>query len=1221
MSVQVNCPHCLTPCEVPDNHADKVLSCGNCQKTFRLKGAPKPPHQTPPLAPAVKAPEKPRASDIVKAGKPAAPPRPAPKKAAAIDVLEVVDVAEEVQPAEPLPKKRARRVGEADAVVEMVAEPPKKRSKALLVLGCLGLMAFAFVGSAGAAAAAFWYLNPAWLGFHNSNTVVQNSQPATDKGTDGKRGDDKSADKAADKHNGDKDADKPSDKPADERLSVLNFPPATVEKDKPYAHQVAVKSTKGGVRYKLDAAPPGMTISPDGKISWTVPADFDKTEAEATLTVSDASGQSVSQPFKVALPWKAVSGGPDTPGDTGPVKGVVQAPKDPKPMLTDRPATEPVLKTDKLVNPPGLKLDIKTAPLAEDTATLLLPAPVTGVCVGGGGRFLIFHAPKAGKLIVFDVNEARVVKYLDVGEGKCLFAAGMTKLLLVLPERNVLQRWSLLNFEREVAVPLPVKGAVNAVAMGSASAGPLIVGGTGDNPTEGIVFLDIQTLKPIAVEKIANDTALGFDQRKGLRVSPDGSVMTNWYRFNGSGAYSVLLAGNSYQSFLDANIQIEVVPSPDGKTLFTADGFYTAQLKKLTKEKPNGTPVPAPQGQMYVTVFRPDGDKNASLSFHLTGDGRALHTLSRLEGLDPGVDVGGGALPWDRRVFLNPQAKLLAMLSGAGDKLYLQRFDLDAALEKSGVDYLVVTSQCDSAAVRGAPFAYQLQVKSKKGGVKYKLGSAPKGMVVSPEGKVTWDVPADYPGNEADVSLSIADASGQEISHEFKIALAAPAKPGNEVTRGRFEIKRPMLKADKEERRLNATTDEVCLGGGGRFVLLSQPKDQKVAVFDVNEAEVVRYLDIGEDLVKMTAGMDKLFVAVPAKGVIQRWDLHTFEKEVTQTLTFKGTLTEICMGHAARSPLVAVFKEVDPGRGNIKYLDPDTLKPVDLEYTDKTAIFAGRGVKASADGRVFAASVDNQHVSTLELSGKTARSRVINSMTNLAWPSVDGRTIFTATDAFTGPDFKSKVGLDTSSFPAVTLPFVPARQGELFMRLDDHVTREMMKIPTPKPPYKEGGDLLFYLPGQKTQFATWRDFDGVFGKLLLAGGKSLSADERYILLPDAGVLITIPATNASVVLYRFDLDDLLAKYGKDYLFVASTPVTLATKGRTYTYPVAVKSKKPNVNYTLAKSPPGMKITTEGKLIWDVPGDFAGDEAEVILNVSDKQNTTVVQHTFKITVEK
>src|SRR5205085_1492142 len=162
----------------------------------------------------------------------------------------------------------------------------------------------------------------------------------------------------------------------------------------------------------------------------------------------------------------------------------------------------------------------------------------------------IFHLPKEGKLAVFDVNEARVVKNLAVGDDKVFFAAGMTKLLVVLTEKNVLQRWSLLTFERELTVPLPVKGVVGSVAMGSAAG--------------------------------------------------------------------------------------DAVPGPDGKTVFTSAGLFTARLKKVTAERRNGTPLPALQGEMYVSVIPADpsaANKNASLSFHLPGDGRALFTLTHVDGL------------------------------------------------------------------------------------------------------------------------------------------------------------------------------------------------------------------------------------------------------------------------------------------------------------------------------------------------------------------------------------------------------------------------------------------------------------------------------------------------------------------------------------------------------------------------------------------------------------
>src|SRR5258707_15881483 len=142
MSVQVNCPHCLTPCEIPDHQADKVLSCGNCQKTFRMKTPAEPAPQTPaPAATTAKPPAKPAAADLAKAAKRVAPPPSAPKKAPAIDVLEVVDLAEEVAPIKPAEKKRPLREADANPLRDRdnpePAERPakKKRSTALLVLG------------------------------------------------------------------------------------------------------------------------------------------------------------------------------------------------------------------------------------------------------------------------------------------------------------------------------------------------------------------------------------------------------------------------------------------------------------------------------------------------------------------------------------------------------------------------------------------------------------------------------------------------------------------------------------------------------------------------------------------------------------------------------------------------------------------------------------------------------------------------------------------------------------------------------------------------------------------------------------------------------------------------------------------------------------------------------------------------------------------------------
>ena len=62
---------------------------------------------------------------------------------------------------------------------------------------------------------------------------------------------------------------------------------------------------------------------------------------------------------------------------------------------------------------------------------------------------------------------------------------------------------------------------------------------------------------------------------------------------------------------------------------------------------------------------------------------------------------------------------------------------------------------------------------TNKGGLKVKLESGPDGMKVSPEGEVTWAVPADFEGPAPEVLVSIGDASGRQTFHTFAVAVAA----------------------------------------------------------------------------------------------------------------------------------------------------------------------------------------------------------------------------------------------------------------------------------------------------------------------------------------------------------------------------------------------------------------------------------------------------------------
>lgn len=106
---------------------------------------------------------------------------------------------------------------------------------------------------------------------------------------------------------------------------------------------------------------------------------------------------------------------------------------------------------------------------------------------GGGGRYLVYEYQHA--LRVLDVTEGRVVARVPGGNA---FAAGMSKLVvagLFGPDFTMaLRRYDLATGKLEASAP--VRGSPTAVAMGSASAGPVVLLGL-----QEVAFYDLATLQ------------------------------------------------------------------------------------------------------------------------------------------------------------------------------------------------------------------------------------------------------------------------------------------------------------------------------------------------------------------------------------------------------------------------------------------------------------------------------------------------------------------------------------------------------------------------------------------------------------------------------------------------------------------------------------------------------------------------------------------------------
>src|SRR5262249_52499720 len=85
----------------------------------------------------------------------------------------------------------------------------------------------------------------------------------------------------------------------------------------------------------------------------------------------------------------------------------------PLPPGNRQPLAAPAFKPIVIPQPSAPHLNIRPPALPEERVVRPLPSTVSDVAVGGGGRFLILYLSRERKLAIFDVNTARVVKYLS----------------------------------------------------------------------------------------------------------------------------------------------------------------------------------------------------------------------------------------------------------------------------------------------------------------------------------------------------------------------------------------------------------------------------------------------------------------------------------------------------------------------------------------------------------------------------------------------------------------------------------------------------------------------------------------------------------------------------------------------------------------------------------------------------------------------------------------
>ncbi len=405
--------------------------------------------------------------------------------------------------------------------------------------------------------------------------------------------------------------------------------------------------------------------------------------------------------------------------------------------------------------------------------------------------------------------------------------------------------------------------------------------------------------------------------------------------------------------------------------------------------------------------------------------------------------------------------------------------------------------------------------------------------------------------------------------------------------------------------RLPAIAKDMVVGGAGKYLIADLESLQQLAIIDVKQAKVVKYLPVPSPEILFAAGAEKLFVIRTDKNTIHRYSLTTFQQEASAPLPHglsPGTLT---LGHASTGPLL-LGPSTDQAGGWL--VNPQTLRVTWVplpRMTGNTPDFACNAdyiVRAAAQGQLFTSC--RERGSPTEFHALHAQGDKITPYYNfdscgMLLPSADGERIYTQRGVFSNTT--KPIVLDR----AQTGEMLPSVTGDFYVNTDRGDPRTYNHSPQ--------SHISLYLAGNAQPFAK---LGGVpFLEPEADRGKLQCTDKRLFYFPDLSALAILALTDNKIDFVTIDLEAELKKSNLDYLLFRSQPPQAVVAGQSLAYQTAVISNKPAVKVSLAAGPAGMQIDDQGKLTWQASTEESGD-VDVILSATNADGQEAFQ-TFRI----
>jgi serine protease Do len=458
------------------------------------------------------------------------------------------------------------------------------------------------------------------------------------------------------------------------------------------------------------------------------------------------------------------------------------------------------------------------------------------------------------------------------------------------------------------------------------------------------------------------------------------------------------------------------------------------------------------------------------------------------------------------------------------------------------------------------------------------------------------DTPFDEKGTKK--NLAVAASPGPAPDRPRPI----PNVPDRPVPGTKPAVKKLVPEAVVE---LPGTIGRICVGAGGRYLLMTIPDEKKLIIFDLRSRKIVQSLPLAESTAFVAAGLEVFLVILPEGKLVQRYRFEDMKRNAVARLDTLGVLNHAVMGSASPGPCLLAT-----ATGTL-FLNPSTLKTE--EYVNQTGKSA-KGVtgmdsypaevRISANGKLVTTWImGGTGLNCHNIEGNTVTTTNAMIDTGDAFPSADGTTIY------------SKRSIHNNRLQRIIPPadnwkptvwYVPAVTGDYYLALTAPEGREMTRIL----------EIDLWFAGQASKLISFPPLAGTEEFVDWLSGKTTSLDRHLFFNPEEKILVIVPKANNRLILKTVDVHSALNETGKDFLLVTSKPPTQYTAGKPFAYDLAVKVKKAPAKFSLESGPTGMTISNEGKIEWAAPAGQDGD-VTVIIAVTDA-GTLESFHTFKLT---